>query len=208
MLLTACGSTSRLESAPEVKVDLTGRWLLDRRESDDVRARLLPLFERRESRLRNQERRYEDGPPLPTQPEAGGARPADVSAVQWIWQQRRREIEVLIAFASPANRLDIAHSQTSRQEVRIANDKGEGARVLTPGESSTLFTGMGGFAVSSGWREASFVIQSRGVNANPIRVLERYTLIDSGATLELRLDVRLPEVGAHKFRFLYRRADS
>ena len=205
VLVTACGTASRLESATTANVDFTGRWLLDRRESDDVRGSLLPIFEKRERRLIKRERQFDDGPPLPTGPSTGGPRPADVSTVQWIWQQRRREIEALIAFASPANRLDIEHSQDVRHRIRIANDKGEGARVLTPGESSTLFGAMGGFAISSGWRDASFLIESRGIDANPIRVLERYTLIDSEAVLELRVDVRLPEIGKHAFRFVYRR---
>lgn len=203
--LSACGSTSRLESAAPVGVDLSGAWLFDRRESDDVRARLMPIFEKRESRLRKQERRYDDGPPLPAAPNAGGPRPADVSNVQWIWQQRRREIEALIAFASPANRLDIEQAPGARQ-IRIANDKGEGTRVLTPGDSSALFSAMGGFKVTSGWSDGVFTIESRGVDDNPIRVVERYALLDGGQQLELRVEARLPEVGKHAFRFVYRRA--
>jgi len=182
--------------------------VLDRHESDDVRARLLPIFEKHEGRLRKQERRFEEGPPLPATPNADGPRPADVSTVQWVWQQRRREIEALIAFASPPNRLDIEHTHAGERRIRIANDKGEGTRVLIPGESSALFSGMGGFEVISGWRDTAFLVESRGTSDNPIRVLEQYVLLDSGATLEVRTEVRLPQIGKHRFRFIYRRVGS
>lgn len=207
VVLTACGSTSRLESVAPVGVDLSGSWLFDRRESDDVRARLLPIFEKRDSRLRRQERRYDVGPPPPAEPGASGPRPADVSNVQWVWQQRRTEIEALIAFATPANRLDIEQARDAHR-IRIGNDKGEGARAFTPGESSALFTVMGGFTVTSGWRERAFTVESRGVNGNPIRVIERYSLLEDGEMLEVRMDVRLPEIGKHAFRFVYRRAQT
>jgi hypothetical protein len=194
-------------------VDLTGDWELDRRVSDDVRARLLPIIERQERRWRKLERPFEDEsstsrpggePSAADMPRAGTGEP---STMQWIRQMRRSEAEALIAFVAPATRLQIRQSmRQGRQEISVHTDKGEGTRILVPGEASALFVGMGSFELSSGWQKTRFVVDMRGTGDNSMHIVQYYSLLETGAQLEMRMEAYLPELGKQVFRFVFKRS--
>jgi len=198
---TACSIAPSMKATPDKPIDFTGEWSLDRRVSDDVRAHLQPAFDKMESRWRKVEKRAEDRPELfiaEPQAETG----PDNSTLQWIREQRAREMKAMVVFLSPATQLQI---KQSAHEMRFTSDKGEGTRRLVPGEKSSLFVTMGGFDVQSGWKDGSFVIDNDGNGDNPIHVVERYTMLAGGSELELQVIARLPEVGKETFRFLYKR---
>ena len=192
--------TPSMEPDSVVPVDLSGRWLLDRQASDDVRAKIMPVFDRKERRIRQEERTYDVPPPV-----AGPSsddHPSEPSTVEWIQRRREREAQSFVALLSPANQLDIQHEGG---QVRVQTDKGEGSKTLTPGQSSALFTGFGAFEMSSGWKDETFIIDLSGAGDNKLHTVERYTLRDEGQTLEVQLDARVPNFGKHSFRFLYRK---
>jgi hypothetical protein len=184
-------------------IDLSGSWALDRRYSDDVRARILPLIEKKERHWRSLEKRMTDETFAPP-PDA-----ADNSTMQWMRQQRHQEAEVLLAFLAPPTQLDIQMSTLEgKQEVRVKTDKGEGTRVLVPGQSSSMFFGIGGFEVHSGWRKGTFVVDLKGSGDNSMQVVQYYTVIEGGSRLDMRVDTRLPELGKESFHFVYKRNGS
>jgi len=198
----------RLENTATLPTDLSGQWTLDRHDSDDVRARLAPLFEKKERKWRTMEKHMADNAtfvepshadnPGDSSSEGG----ADTSTLHWLRDQRQREVHSLIAFVSPATQLEI---RQSAHEIRFSSNKGEGTRALVPGEPSSLFVAIGGFAVTSGWQGNSFVVNSNGSGDNVTHIVERYTLLDQGAQLEERVEVRLPALGKQVFRFIYKR---
>jgi len=213
-VLVACSLSPSLDSANSHAPNLSGRWVLDRQVSDDVRARLAPLFASKERRWQKSERLLEDtipqesptavtvqGPPQVASTQSSND-VAGGSNLQWLQRQRQREALVIIAMLSPANQIEIKQAP---RELRFSTDKGEGSRTLVPGESSSLFVAVGGFKVKSGWDDATFAIDSRGTGDNETHVVERYTLIESDAQLELRLVARVPMLGKQSFRFVYRR---
>jgi len=213
-VIAACGGTPRLAVAPKAAVNLTGEWVLDRAHSDDVRARIRPMFARKERELnRYIQRAEEDGDTdEPIAPPADAAKPPqsdvnrkephdDSSTVQWLRRQQRIEAEAIIAFLSPASELKI---DKRNAEYRFLSDKGEGTRRFVPGERSSVFNGFGGFEVMSGWEKSSFVVSSEGKGDNRIRLLERYTVLADGA-LEGKVVAHLPNLGKYEYRFLYRR---
>jgi hypothetical protein len=218
LVLAACGGAPRLADIPVTTVDLVGEWALDRAASDDVRALLRPMIGRRERELSRQiqqagqasdelEVGESAGPPPevsgpPTQPAGRRPQEDDASMVGWLRRQQRLEFEAVIAWLSPASQLKIDKQDA---QFRFLSDKGEGTRRFVPGEQSAVFNAFGGFDVSSGWDKDAFVVSSRGNGDNRIRLLETYTLLDGGATLEERVVARLPSLGKHEFRFIYRR---
>ncbi len=175
-----------------------GQWRLDASASDDVRARLAPLFDRGEKRWRRNAERFEDAPPHPD----GGPQGSDdgISHIQWMRSEREKDNRSLIAMLVPASHLEIQHSDRS---IRIATDKGEGTRLLTPGEESTLFLPAGGFSVSSSWEDGALRITSAGTGDNKVHVVELFKV--RGETLEERLDIKIPGMGKSSFRMVYRR---
>lgn len=207
--LAACGGAPRLAEAPKTPTVLTGEWLLDRSQSDDVRAKLRPIIGRKENELNRHIKQVGDI----GEPEAAGPKSdaegrnrgdEDASTFGWLRRQQRLEFEAVIAWLSPASQLQI--DQQGRQ-FRFLSDKGEGTRRFVPGEESAVFNAFGGFNVSSGWDKSSFVVSSRGNGDNRFRILERYTLLGDGTELEQRVTARLPSLGKHEFRFVYRRRD-
>jgi hypothetical protein len=180
----------------------TGHWNLDRQSSDDVRARLLPLFAREEQRWRRNAERFEDLPPREAENHGNPAGDDGTSNFRWLQRERQKEAQALIAFAMPASQLDI---QASAHEIRIANDKGQGTRVLTPGESTALFVPIGGFIVTSSWQESGFVIDSKGEGENKIRVIEQYRVSSDGMQLEEHVELHFPAISKQMFRIVYRR---
>lgn len=199
--MAACAETSARDTPSDIAIgSFDGRWRLDRQASDDVRARLLPIFEKNEKKWRRSAERFEDLPPPPGP--GGGLEVADdgISDIRWMQRERQKEIQALIAMISPASQLDVQHGNGS---IRISTDKGEGTRVVTPGESSSLFLALGGFKVSSTWQKGALLVESRGTGENKMRVVERYSL--RGDTLEELLEVKIPNVGKQTFRMVYRR---
>jgi hypothetical protein len=189
-------------TAPQA-VDLSGSWALDRRDSDDVRGRLMPLIEKKERRWRSLERRMTDETFVPP-PDA-----ADNSTMHWMRQQRKQEAEELIAFVAPPAQLDILMStRDGKQEVRVRTDKGEGTRILVPGQSSSMFFTIGGFEVHSGWHGGAFIVDFKGSGDNSLQVVQYYTVTDAGKRLDMRMETRLPELGKETFHFIYKRNDS
>lgn len=195
-------------------MNLTGDWVLDRQHSDDVRARIRPMFARKERELNRYIKEAEEegvsdepaGPPAdavkPPNGDAGQREPRDDSSmVQWLRRQQRVEAEAVIAFLSPASELKI---EKRNVEYRFLSDKGEGTRRFVPGERASVFNGFGGFDVVSGWDRSTFVISSAGSGDNDIRLLERYTVLADGA-LEGRVVARMPNLGKYEYRFIYRR---
>ena len=199
--LIGCSMTPSMDLTSAKPVDLSGRWMLDRKASDDVRARLLPLIDRKERGWQRDEQPFDDLPPQSANASPDAPR-GEVSTIRWMQQRRQREAMALISTISPGGQLDIRQTPS---EIRISSDKGEGSRTLTPGRTSGLFTAIGGFEMSSGWQGTTFVIDSRGTGENHMHVVERYTLIDGGAVLEAKLETKLPDLGKHAFRFIYRR---
>jgi hypothetical protein len=65
---------------------------------------------------------------------------------------------------------------------------------------------MGGFALSSGWQKTKFVVDMRGTGENSAHIIQYYTLSESGAQLEMRMEARMPQIGKEEFRFIYNRA--
>jgi len=183
---------------PDALAALAGRWRLDSKASDDVRARLMPLFERNERRWRRRVEPF-DQPPPGVEP-GPNTNDETFSNVRWLQGERQKEIQVLIAMFSPATQLDI---QVDGRTVRIATDKGEGTRALTPGESSALFLNVGGFKVESEWKEGALLVESRGTEDNKLRIEERFAPV--GDRLDKRLEVRIPGIGKQVFNFVYRR---
>lgn len=201
LLCSACSIAPSMRLVPEKPIDLSGEWTLDRRVSDDVRARLQPRFNKLESKWRKLEKQADDrGELFIAEPQAESG--PDNSTMHWIREQRAREMKALVAFTSPASQLQI---KQSAREMRFTTDKGEGTRVLVPGDESSLFVAMGGFTVISGWKDSSFIIDNDGNGDNPIHMLERYTLLGDGSELEFQLVARLPEFGKETFRFVYKR---
>jgi hypothetical protein len=201
LLCSACSIAPSTRLVPEKPIDLSGEWQLDRRVSDDVRARLQPRFNKLETKWRKVEKQAEDRRELfIAEPQAESG--PDNSTMHWIREQRDREMKALVAFVSPASHLQI---KQSAREIRFTSDKGEGTRVLVPGDKSSLFVAMGGFTVVSGWKDSSFLIDNDGTGDNQIRMLERYTLLADGSELEYQLVARLPEFGKETFRFVYKR---
>jgi hypothetical protein len=210
--VSSCAMAPTMDKVAPQGVDLTGDWLLDRHVSDDVRARLAPIIEKKELRWRSVERRYEDhapllGPDAELTPEAtlqGG--PPEPSNMQWLQQQRHFAAEALIIFVSPAINLQIRQStRQGRHEISVHTDKGEGTRVLVPGETSALFVSMGGFDLRSGWQKKHFVVDMRGTGDNAMIITQYYTVSDSGNELDMRMEAHIPEIGSQKFHFVYRR---
>jgi hypothetical protein len=176
---------------------------LDLRESDDVRARLVPLIEKKERRWRTLEKRMPEETFAPP-PEA-----ADSSTMQWMRRQRQQEADVLIAFIAPPTQLDIQMStRDGRQEIRVKTDKGEGTRVLVPGQSSSMFFTIGGFEVHSGWHKGAFIVDFKGSGDNSMQMVQYYTVTDAGNRLDMRMETRLPELGKETFHFIYKRTNS
>ena len=209
--LAGCGGSNYLAQERGGSIDLSGRWELDRQASDDVRATLKRVFDKKDKQWQREAKRIEDRyeEPLPppdrsgdVSPEERAERRADMSNVQWLRSQNRREVEALIAWLSPALQLDIRQSPN---EIEIKSNKAEGTRHLEPGGSSALFLALGGFEINSGWQDRSYIVNSKGTGDNKIRMLETYTLLEDGAVLEERMKVRLPMLGKHEFRFVYRR---
>jgi hypothetical protein len=210
-IFAGCGGAPRLADVPKVAVDLTGDWVLDRQASDDVRARMRPLFARKDRELNRLIERAEAAgaidEPIAAQPSetstgSPAARRDDASSVQWIRNQQRMEAEAFIAWLSPASQLKI---DKQGSEFRFLSDKGEGTRRFTPGEITAVFIAFGGFDVESGWDGSSFVVSSQGNGENRIRLLERYTVIEGGSTMEVVTQSRLPTIGKQTYRFIYRR---
>jgi hypothetical protein len=192
-----------MASAAPQAVDLNGSWALDRRDSDDVRARLMPLLEKKERRWRSLEKRMTEDSYAPP-PET-----ADNSTMHWMRQQRQQEAEELIAFIAPPTQLDIQMStRDGKQEVRVKTDKGEGTRVLVPGQTSSMFFGIGGFEVHSGWHSGAFIVDLKGSGDNSLQVVQYYTVTDAGNRLDMRMETRLPELGKQSFHFIYKRNTS
>jgi hypothetical protein len=212
--LVACGSAPSLDDVPKSEVNLTGTWVLDRSQSTDVRAKLRSIISRRERDLNYTIQQAEKqgidepvGPPLESaKPEAERRerRPGedDASTITWIRRQQRLEYEALIAFLSPPSQLTI---DKRNREYRVLSDKGEGTRRFTPGEPSSVVNAFGAFEVESGWDNSSFVVSSIGQGDNDIRLLERYSLKEKDAVLEATVVARLPSLGKHEFRFVFRR---
>jgi hypothetical protein len=201
MLCTACSMSPSMNATQKGSVDLSGEWVLDRRASDDVRAHLQPRFNRLEDKWRKVEKRAEDQREIfiaEPMPDSGPGN----STMDWIREQRGREMKALVAFLSPATQLQI---KQSAREIRFTSDKGDGSRVLVPGEESSLFVAMGGFDVTSGWKDNAFIIDNDGNGDNPMHLVERYRLLENGSALELQLDARIPELGKQSFRFVYKR---
>ena len=201
ILCSACSIAPSMRVVPEKPIDLSGEWVLDRRVSDDVRGRLQPRFNKLETKWRKVERQAQDrGELFLAEPQAESG--PDNSTMHWIREQRDREMKALVAFVSPASQLQI---KQSARELRFTSDKGEGTRVLVPGDKSSLFVAMGGFTVLSGWKDRSFIVDNDGNGDNPIHTFERYTLNGEGSELEFQLVARLPEFGKETFRFIYKR---
>jgi len=203
--LPGCGSASTQSTKQaSSRIDVaafTGRWNLDTHASDDVKARLQPLFERNEKKWKRNAERFEEPPPRENDARSA---PADegVSNIRWLIAERQKEIQAWVAFAMPATQVDV---RASEREVRLGNNKGEGTRVFVPGEPTTLFVTVGGFTVASAWRDAAFTIDSRGQGENKARVVEQYRLSADSTQLEERLEVRFPTLGKQVFKFVYRR---
>jgi hypothetical protein len=213
--LVACGSAPSLDDVPKSEVNLTGTWVLDRSQSTDVRAKLRSIISRRERDLNYTIQKAEKegvidepvGPPLESaKPGAERREPRpgedDASTITWIRRQQRLEYEALIAFLSPPSQLTI---DKRNREYRVLSDKGEGTRRFTPGEPSSVVNAFGAFEVESGWDGSSFVVSSIGQGDNDIRLLERYSLKEKDAVLEATVVARLPSLGKHEFRFVFRR---
>ena len=207
LALSSCSIAPSLDKAQPNNVDISGQWALDRQVSDDVRARLTPLIAKKERRWRNLEKRVmEEGntdlPDHDSGPPSGG----DTSTMGWMRQQRQKETDEVIAFVAPPTQLDIRMStRDGHQEITVKTDKGEGTRVLVPGQSSSLFVGVGAFKVNSGWRGNTFVVDMDGSGDNSMQVVQYYTVSEAGARLDLRLEAQLPELGKQAFRFSYKR---
>jgi hypothetical protein len=174
-----------------------GHWKLDQQASDDVKARLMPLFERDDRHWRRIAERFEDQPSRPDSGSEGGD--DGISNMRWMQHERQKEVQTLIAQLMPATRLDIQHVDRS---IRFATDKGEGTRVLTPGETSTLFLEVGAFVVSSSWEKGGLLIELRGSGENRLRIVQRFKL--HGAQLDEQLEVKIPTIGKHSFHFVYK----
>ena len=199
ILLSNCaGVSSQSPQVANSAATLDGRWNLDRQASQDVRAILLPLFERNEKHWREREERYEAPPPR----SEGQAASIDdgVSHLHWMQRERQKEVDALIALLSPATEIEF---QQKDKSIRIATNKEEGTRVVTPGEKSALFLSMGSFSVTSAWSHGSLRIESRGTEGNRLEVLEIFT--PRGDTLEKQMEVKIPEIRKQTFRFVYRR---
>jgi hypothetical protein len=210
--VSGCTMTPTMDKVPPTSADLTGDWVLERHASDDVRARLTPLIAKKERKWRSLERRFEDdapalGPDAELPPEAmhrGGQQ--EPSTIQWIRQQRQHAADELIAFISPATKLEIRQSsEHGRHEISVHNDKQEGTRILVPGETSALFISMGSFDLSSGWQKTRFVVDMRGTEGNSMHIVQYYTLMTSNTELEMHMEAYIPEIGKQEFRFLYKR---
>ena len=216
----ACGGSYAVQ--PRTAVDLSGRWDLDRQASSDVRLSLSEAFGKVDKRWRRVVQVIEDRNPPPEAPEAAvgpplesaangageeadtRARPqaADVSNLQWLMQQNRREMSAIVSWLSPATQLVVEQSAT---ELVMRTNKGEGTRRFEPGETSAIFLLLGAFEVRSGWKGQSLLVDSVGKGDNKLQLSERYTLLDEGGGLEKRVVVRIPGLGKFKYRFVYRR---
>jgi len=198
-----CGGVASRE--PSKGIDVTrfgGRWALDRQASEDVRARLVPLFERNERQWRRNAERFEE--PAPRESDGRGGTPDEgISTMHWLQGERRKEIQSVIAFVTPATQLDI---QASANRVQFVNNKGEGTRTLIPGESIALFVELGGFKVTSGWKDSAFIIDLHGEGENRVRIIEQYRLAAEGTQLEERLEVQIPTISKQVFHIVYRRS--
>ncbi len=214
--ICGCAGVSSRATLP-ADVDLAifdGHWRLDAQASDDVRARLLPKFEENEKRWRRKAERFDDQSPQEDRhgdskgeghgEKRGESRDANredgISNLRWLQRERQKDVQTLLAMLMPATQLDIEHIDRS---LRIATDKGEGTRVITPGEESALFLPAGGFKVTSGWDHGGLLIESRGTGDNKLRILDRYTLRDG--KLEERMEVKIPNIGKQSFLFIYLR---
>src|SRR5262245_40802595 len=178
IFLTACASTQTMP-VDEVARRLNGAWQVDTHASDNLRDRLLPLFKAREAKWRKDADRY-----LPPPSEERGA-----PTVDWLLADRRRAVEELIARLTPATELQIT---ASTREVRVKGNKGEGTRVLNPGQTSALILPQGRFKLSSLWDKGMFVIDMRG-DDNKLRVTEHVAPIENG--MEIRMVASIPEIG-------------
>jgi hypothetical protein len=189
-------SSQRLPDANAAAV-LDGRWNLDLQASQDVRARLLPLLERNEQHWRQREEKYDQPPPR-----SDGASGVDegVSHFLWLQHERQKEVDALIALLSPATQVDFQHKDGS---IRIATNKSEGTRVVTPGERSSLFLSVGSFEVTSAWSHGSLKIESRGTEGNRLDVTEVFT--PRADSLEKQMEVKIPGISKQSFRMVYRR---
>jgi hypothetical protein len=175
-----------------------------------VRARLKPLIEKKERHWRAIEKRvWDEGYTGSQDNDSGPPGGADGSTMQWMRQQRQKEDAALIAFIAPPTQLDIRMStRAGQQEISVRTDKGEGTRVLVPGQSSSLFFEVGAFKVNSGWHGNIFIVDLHGSGENSMQIVQYYTVSDAGKRLDLRLEARLPELGKQEFHFNYKRIDS
>ncbi|HTE41872.1 MAG TPA: hypothetical protein VK629_13655 [Steroidobacteraceae bacterium] len=208
-LLAACAMSPGLDVASNQASSIAGSWRLDRQSSDDVRARLEPLFAKKDRHWRKIEQEIDEqsGERINStraesrriaQPEGLGG-----SNMQWMQDQRQREFLVLISMLSPANQIEI---QQAPKQLRFSSDKGEGSRTFVPGDISSLVVGVGGFNVRSGWNKTSFLIDSRGTGDNDLHTVERYTVLNDGGLLEEILIAKIPALGKETFRFVYKRS--
>jgi hypothetical protein len=208
LCMSACSLSPRVDTVAPLVIDLTGQWSLDRHASDDVRARLAPLIEKKERRWRSLEKRMTEeafvaAPGAEATPQDGAT---DQSTMQWLRRERQQEAEALIAFIAPPTQLDIRQAiREGRQEISVKTDKGEGTRVLVPGQTSSLFVGVGGFKLNSGWQGEKFIVDLSGSGENSMHVVQYYTVFDAGKQMEMRMETRLPEFGKQAFRFIYKR---
>jgi hypothetical protein len=206
--LSCCSMSPRMEATAPPVINLSGQWRLERHESDDVRARLTPLIEKKERRWRSLEKRVTEeafvaAPGAEAVPQYGAM---DQSTMQWLRRERQQEAEALIAFIAPPTQLEISHSiREGQPAIIVKTDKGEGTRVLVPGQASSLFVGVGGFKLNSGWQGEKFIVDLSGSGDNSMHVVQYYTLFDAGKQLEMRMETRLPELGKQAFRFVYKR---
>jgi hypothetical protein len=208
--LSSCSIAPSLEKVQPHAVDISGQWALDRRDSDDVRALLKPLIEKKERHWRALEKRAADEGYTGWQDtDSGQPGGGDASTMQWMRQQRQKEAEELIAFVAPPSQLDINMStRAGQQEISVKTDKGEGTRVLVPGQASSLFFEVGAFKVNSGWHGDTFIVDLHGSGENSMQIVQYYTVSDAGNRLDLRLEARLPELGKQTFHFNYKRVRS
>jgi hypothetical protein len=203
-VVVGCSTTAPDASIQAALIKFDGRWQLDRQASDDVRARLAPLFAKNERKWDKRAARFEfDEPPLEKGAADAQVGPRDDGMMNWLQRERRKEIEVVLSLLLPATQLEIRRS--SDRSIRIATNKGDGARIVTLGETSSLFLAAGSFVVSTEWRQGGLQIESRGTGDNKLHIVERFVLRSDGAQLEEFLTAKIPGVGKQSFHIVYRR---
>ena len=94
LCFSACAETAARDAPGAAAIGaFDGRWRLDRQASDDVRARLLPLFEKNEKKWRRTAERFEDLPPH----QGGGPNAADdgISDIRWMQRERQKVLGLI-----------------------------------------------------------------------------------------------------------------